>query len=105
MKNETIKVSSGRTQEKRRWRYKWEAREAVVATQGLFGMRSDRKDKKEKQASKGVEEGAKVTRRYKRGVLGTCEEGVFKVLKKIELGEGGREKRLWVGYVFGGGYT
>jgi hypothetical protein len=48
MKNETIKVSSGRTQKKRRWKYEWEAREAVVATQGLFGMKSDRKDKREK---------------------------------------------------------
>jgi hypothetical protein len=67
MKNETIKVSSGRTQEKRRWRYKWEAREVVVATQGLFGMRSGRKDQKQKRASKGVEEGAKATRRYKKG--------------------------------------
>jgi predicted DNA-binding antitoxin AbrB/MazE fold protein len=36
--------------------------------------------------------------------LRTCEEeeGVFKVWKKIGLSEGGREKRLWVGYVFGG---
>jgi hypothetical protein len=67
MKNETIKVSLGRTQEKRRWRYEWEAKEAVVATQGLFGMRSGRKDKREKRANKGVEEGAKATRRYKRG--------------------------------------
>jgi len=64
MKNETIKVSSGRTQEKMRWKYKWEAREVVVATQGLFGMRSCRKYKRE---SKGVEEGAKATRRYKMG--------------------------------------
>jgi len=48
MKNETIKVSLGRTQEKRKWRYEWEAREAVVATQGLYGMRSGRKDKREK---------------------------------------------------------
>ncbi len=66
MKNETIEVSLGRTQEKRRWRYEWEAREAVVATQGLFGMRSGRKDKREKRANKGVEEWAKATR-YKRG--------------------------------------
>jgi hypothetical protein len=64
LKNETIEVSLGRTQEKRRWRYEWEAREAVVATQGLFGMR--RKDKREKRANKGVEEWAKATR-YKRG--------------------------------------
>jgi hypothetical protein len=30
------------------------------------------------------------------------EENVFKVWEKIGLGEGGREKRLWVGYVFAG---
>jgi hypothetical protein len=67
MKNKTIKVRSGRTQEKRRWKYEWEAREVVVATQGLFGMRSGKGGKREKQASKGVEEGAKATKRYKRG--------------------------------------
>jgi len=36
-----------RIQEKRRWKYEWEAKEVVVVAQGLFSMRKATIGKKE----------------------------------------------------------
>jgi predicted flavoprotein YhiN len=47
------KLTQGRTQKEESWKYEWEAREVVVATQGLSRMKSGKTGKGRRYLKRG----------------------------------------------------